>query len=104
MEGHQEMVQSLRNDEKDRHVLAAAVRARADFIITFNLRHFRPKHLEGNVMAIHPDVFLLELLRLEPLIVRRKLEAQAADRNRPLDRLLAQLEKTVPRFAQALRL
>ena len=34
------------NDEKDRHVLAAAVKARASVIVTFNLKHFPPSALQ----------------------------------------------------------
>jgi len=30
----------LTNDEKDRHVLAAAIKAKVEVIVTFNLRHF----------------------------------------------------------------
>jgi len=35
----------MTNDEKDRHVAAAAVYGEAPIILTFNLRHFRPEHL-----------------------------------------------------------
>jgi predicted nucleic acid-binding protein len=35
----------LANDEKDRHVLAAAVSCKAPIIVTFNVRHFRREHL-----------------------------------------------------------
>jgi hypothetical protein len=36
----------MTNDEKDRHVVAAAVYGESPIIVTFNLRHFRPEHLE----------------------------------------------------------
>lgn len=46
-------------DPNDRHVVAAAIHARADAIVTFNLKDFpaatlEPLHLE----AIHPDDFI----------------------------------------------
>jgi hypothetical protein len=34
------LVEKMTNDPKDRHVLAAAVQARAHCIVTFNKRHF----------------------------------------------------------------
>jgi len=46
-------------DAKDRHVLAAAIAAKADAIITFNLKDFPLNTLEQyNIEAIHPDDFI----------------------------------------------
>ena len=36
----------MENDEKNRHVVAAAVSCEAPIILTFNVRHFRREHLE----------------------------------------------------------
>jgi hypothetical protein len=44
--GHEALITQMPNDEKDRHVLAAAVHGRSPIIVTLNLRHFRPEHLE----------------------------------------------------------
>ncbi len=45
-------------DEKDRHALAVAVRAGADVIVTFNLKHFPAEHLQPyGIESPHPDVF-----------------------------------------------
>jgi predicted nucleic acid-binding protein len=35
----------MTNHPGDRHVLAAAVTAKADIIVTSNLKHFKPKDL-----------------------------------------------------------
>jgi hypothetical protein len=35
----------MTNDEKDRHVAAAAVHGEASIILALNLRHFMPEHL-----------------------------------------------------------
>jgi hypothetical protein len=47
-------------DANDRHVLAAAVAAGADAIVTFNLKHFPDHVLDGyGIEPLHPDDFLL---------------------------------------------
>jgi hypothetical protein len=49
-------------DLSDRHVLAAAIQSRADFIVTFNLKDFPTSVLANyGVAAIHPDDFILDL-------------------------------------------
>lgn len=54
-------------DPNDRHVLAAAIKGRADVIVTFNLRHFPEADLNTyDLTAQHPDVFIRHLSDLEP--------------------------------------
>lgn len=57
--GYEDMIPSLQlPDPNDRHVLAAAIRARADVIVTVNLRDFPSKALAPlAVEAQHPDEF-----------------------------------------------
>jgi predicted nucleic acid-binding protein len=43
--GYESLIPMMTNDEKDRHVVAAAVHGEAAIILTLNLRHFRPEHL-----------------------------------------------------------
>jgi hypothetical protein len=89
----------MRNDEKDRHVLAAAVQGQVPIIVTFNLRHFRREHSEPwGIRALHSQSFLSEIFRQEQSTVRTKLEQQAADRRRTLRQLLDVLNATVPEF------
>lgn len=98
--GYEAMNPQMRNDEKDRHVLAAAVQGQAPIIVTFNLRHFRHEHTEPwGVRALHPQSFLSEIFRQEESTVMAKLEQQAADRRRTLRQLLDILNATVPDFA-----
>ncbi len=98
---------AMTNDPKDRHVLAAAVAADSELIVTFNLDDFPPKACEPlGVEAIHPDDFLLDLNDLNPEAVRAALEQQAADLHPPwpLEQLLTALATAgVPRFADAIR-
>lgn len=50
-------------DPDDRHVLAAAMVADADFIVTYNLKDFPDEALSPRcVKAVHPDEFLCLLL------------------------------------------
>ncbi len=94
------LIPMMTNEEKDRHVTAAAVHGGAPLILTFNLRHFRREHLEPWALeAQHPQDFLIRLWQLDPELVLTKLRQQAKDRNRSLARLLQILSATTPTFA-----
>ncbi|MBL7501288.1 PIN domain-containing protein [Frankia sp. CNm7] len=102
--GYEHLVDGMTNDPKDRHVLAAAVRAKAEIIVTFNLRDFPEPALKPyDVVAIHPDDFLLDQLDLHPALTVEVLEDQAASYRREpttIAGLLPLLERTgLPRFA-----
>ncbi|GGO84342.1 hypothetical protein GCM10011348_30370 [Marinobacterium nitratireducens] len=50
-------------DPDDRHVVAAAIEAEAEFIVTFNLREFPREELDSYaISAISPDDFLCDIL------------------------------------------
>lgn len=50
-------------DENDRHVVAAAIKANAEIILTFNLKDFPQDTLDNyGILVMHPDDFLCELL------------------------------------------
>lgn len=72
-------------DPNDRHVLAAAIEAQAQIIVTFNLRDFPANQLEPfGIVAQHPDDFLLRVIALNPLTVRETVEVhQQALKNPP---------------------
>lgn len=96
---YESLVSRMTNDEKDRHVVAAAVQGGAAVILTLNLRHFRPEHLAmWGVRALHPQSFLIEIFRQEQAVVLTKLGQQATDRDRSLSQLLDILKATVPDF------
>lgn len=98
---------AMTNEAKDRHVLAAAVAADSELVVTFNLDDFPAEACEPvGVEAVHPDDFLLDLHDLAPEAVRAALEQQAADLNPPwpLEQLLEALATAgVPRFVATVR-
>ena len=97
--GHERLIGAMRNDEKDRHVAAAAVKAKAEIIVTSNVRDFR--HLPPGIEATRPDEFLVGLLDASPEAILRVLQEQAADLRRPpmsVEEVLGMLERATPRF------
>ena len=57
-------------DRDDRHVLAAAIVAKADVIVTVNLKDFPSDVLLNyGIEAQHPDDFIADLIDLQPLRV-----------------------------------
>ena len=101
--GYEPLIPRMTNDPKDRHVLAAAVQCSASIIVTLNLRHFRPEHLNPwGIVALDPDAFLIGLYRRESGTVRAKIAQQAVDRRRTLPELLQILKPTVPGFVASI--
>lgn len=95
-------------DPGDRHVVAAAIRAGAGIVVTFNLRDFPESDLVlHGVLPMHPDAFALELLRENPAKVIAVVSMQAAAlRNPPQTALdvVAALERGgLVRFGAAFR-
>src|SRR5262245_22663972 len=72
---YESLVSAMRNDAKDRHVAAAAVKAGAQVIATANLKDFVP--LPGGVEAQSPDEFLCNLFDLDPESFLEMLREQA---------------------------
>lgn len=95
-------------DLDDRHVVAAAIRGRADVIVTANTKDFPAGVLDGLDITVQaPDLFLIDQLDLAPTATMRALHQQArATRRPPLtpDALLGHLAACgVPSFAAAAR-
>ncbi len=69
--GYEELIPALTlPDPDDRHVLAAAIRAGADVIVTFNLGDFPAEVLARHgIEALHPDDFVTYQLDLAPHVV-----------------------------------
>ena len=57
-------------DQEDHHVVAAAIAARATYIVTWNIRDFPAEELTGHGLRVQdPDTFLLELYEAAPTVV-----------------------------------
>jgi hypothetical protein len=68
----------------DRHVVAAAIRARAQLIVTFNLKDFPAEALTAwDIEAKHPDDFLLDQFHLDAIAVHQAIQAVADSWHRP---------------------
>ena len=96
-------------DKDDRHVVAAAVKTRAESIITFNLTDFPKSALDPlGIVAIHPDEFICDLLDLNTSAVIEAARSQRTSLKNPpftasefLDLLQRQkLPKSVSRLRQ----
>lgn len=97
------LIDCLTNDEKDRHVLAVAIRSGADIIVTFNLKDFPAEALDPwSIEACHPQDYLMTLYSMSPEIVVLKLQDIARKRNQELIELLFNLGRAVPDFTSHL--
>lgn len=92
-------------DPNDAHVVAAAIRGRAELIVTFNLKDFpQDLLLKYGLHAVSPDDFLLDLLDLNQESVLEAIRTQAQRTNNPaleLFKVLESLSKYVPKFHDA---
>ena len=107
--GHDPLIDGLSlPDPDDRHVLAAAIRARASRIVTYNLVDFPATRLSPfGVRAEHPDEFIVGLLSVDPDRTCAAVAKQRAALTRPpvaVDELLATLaQQRLPRTVEGLR-
>lgn len=90
-------------DPGDRHVLAAAIAAKAEVIVTLNVRHFPAEVLVPlGIEAVTPDQFLCNLLDLAPGAIHGCLQTIAARQRNPArtaQALLQILSRQAPTFA-----
>jgi hypothetical protein len=108
--GYQRLIGSMTNDQKDRHVLAAAIRGGAETLVTENLRDFPASSLAPyDVTVAHQDEFLLDQLDLSAAAVLAALRRQVSRHRRDprtvedlLD-ILGNQGHGCPRFATACR-
>lgn len=96
--GHEPLIEGLKlPDPDDRHVLAAAIRAGAQVIVTRNLKDFPPSDLQPwDVEAKSPDAFVLDQIGLNDRRIAACIQQIADSRIQPpeaVDDVLGQLER-----------
>jgi predicted nucleic acid-binding protein len=106
--GYEDLIEAIKlPDPDDRHVVAAAIRARADVIVTFNLKDFPTELLAPHgIEAQHPDDFIVYQFDLNPAAVCRAVHKQRENLKHPpytvdqlMDTFVAQsLPQTVGRL------
>ncbi len=104
VKGYERLIAAMENDKKDRHVVAAAVKAGAQVVTTANLKDF--KRLPDGLEAQSPDHFLCNLFDLDPDEFVDMLREQAADLVKPpmtFDELLERLARVVPELVVEVR-
>lgn len=98
---------AMTNDAKDRHVLATAVAAGADLVVTFNISDFPTDACtQHGIEATTPDTFLLDLFDLDADDVYRVLAELVGSltSGTTFDQFLEKLERAgVPEFVGAVR-
>lgn len=103
VDGFDDLIDQMICHPKDRHVLAAAVHDHADALVTFNLKDFPAEAAAAfGIEILHPDMFLLQLLRQWPADVVEALAAGVLDLRRPPESVtewLAGLTSVAPMFA-----
>jgi predicted nucleic acid-binding protein len=88
-------------DRDDRHVLAAAVMAHANAIITQNTRHFPKECLDKyGVLCQTADDFLIHQYHFSEQLVLDKLDDQAAGVSQDRAFVISSLRSSVPGFVK----
>jgi hypothetical protein len=110
--GHEMLMPALDGldlpDPDDRHVIAAAIRGKAQVIVTFNERDF-PAEVLGvfDICAQHPDTFLRHLIDLAPIPVLHRVTTMVGEYTNPptaVADFISSLERqSLPESAAALR-
>lgn len=106
--GYEPIIDSLElPDPDDRHVLAAAIRAHAQVVVTNNLSDFPEGVLSGwDIEAKDPDDFLLDQFHIDALAMHRIIQDIADTRRNPdsgVNEVLDSLEHDAPQTAAVLR-
>ncbi len=96
--GYEDLVGALTlPDPDDRHVLAAAIRAGANVIVTANLSDFPKETLARyGIEAQHPDEFIMHLIDLAPNVVCSAAKKQREGLKKPpltVEQYLESLER-----------
>jgi len=97
-----ETIEAMTNHPGDRHVLATAVAADCEWLVTYNIRDFLPVACEPvGVEVLLPDTFLYDLLKEEPLLVLEALTHQVGRYTKPTMGIMDLCDRLkAPRFTE----
>jgi predicted nucleic acid-binding protein len=99
VEDYEGFVAKCTNDPKDRHILAAAIRARVETIVTMNVKHFKEADLAPwGITAAHPGEYLNVLYDHDEGVVVSVLHRMAELRKKTLIEMLSRLSAGIPAF------
>lgn len=99
---YEPLINQMGNHPKDRHVLAAALACKADYLVTFNLRDF-PATAGDRTAVVGPSAFLKTLWKLDRSAIEGRLREQAEAIGFGVEELLDRLARSVPAFVEVLR-
>lgn len=104
VEGYEELIPTMKNNDKDRHVRAAAVHVHADIIVTYNAKDFPESALVPYSVAVQgPSTFLKNLYGLDPERVMQVLREQALAIGKTVEYVLDRLHVNAPGFVNVIR-
>lgn len=85
IDGYSDLIPSLKlPDPKDRHVLAAAIRAGAQLIVTYNLKDFPDEYLaQWDIEAKHPDGFVEDAFHIDGRVTHQVISEIAGATRKP---------------------
>lgn len=107
--GYENLIEGIElPDPDDRHVLAAAIKCKADAIVTFNLKDFPEDKLATyQIEIIHPDDFIYYQIDMAPAICCTAFREQRTALRKPsmtVDEFLTNLQKQqLPQTVSLLR-
>lgn len=98
--GYEPLIPTLTNHEKDRHVLAAAIKGRCSLIVTFNLKDFPEASTKPwDICVVHPQDYLITLHEMGANKMISCLGEIAGRKGIEVEDLLIHLGKSVPLFS-----
>lgn len=107
VKGFEFLIPEMKNEPKDRHILAAAVMAAADIIVTNNLKDFPASALSIYEIEAWPaDQFLIYLFNENPQIMTQIITEQAKQLLQPpisVSDVLNALAVDAPNFVELVR-
>lgn len=101
IEGFEHVIPVCTNHPEDRHVLAAAIHAKVETIVSFNVKDYTTDSLAPwGINVAHPADYLKVLYDHDPAVVTNSLHAMAARAGRTMPEMLARLAWYVEPFSE----